>query len=266
MQAENSIIHKKQVPSYDIIYQNNKTSDWCVIIPVLNEGERIFSVLQKMKTLNTSASADIYIIDGGSTDHSMNSDRLMSLKVHGLLLKTGEGKLSAQLRCAYDFCLDCQYKGIITIDGNDKDDPIDIPKFIAALEDGVDFVQGSRFITGGAGINTPMSRALAIKLIHAPLLSLFSGFSWTDTTQGFRAYSAKFLIDDRVQPFREVFYSYELLAYLSYRAPKLGYTCREVPTTRIYPKGEVPTKIAGFKGNIELIMILISACFGAYNP
>ncbi len=98
------------------------------------------------------------------------------------------------------------------------------------------------------------------------MLSLFSGFSWTDTTQGFRAYSRKMLLDANIAPFREVFTTYELLAYLSYRAPKLGYRCLELPTIRRYPKGEVPTKISVIRGNLSVLQVLISACFGRYNP
>ncbi len=111
-----------------------------------------------------------------------------------------------------------------------------------------------------------MSRNFAIRYIHAPMLSLFSGFHWTDTTQGFRAYSRKMLLDDRIALFRNVFMTYELLAYLSYRAPNLGYRCVELPTIRRYPKGEVPTKISNFKGNLSVLTVLIRACFGLYNP
>src|SRR5690606_12255913 len=124
-------------------------------------------------------------------------------------------KLSAQLRCAYAFALDQGYEGIVTIDGNDKDDPAPIPQFIAALEQGADFVQASRYLPGGVAENTPKLRDFAIRSIHAPLLSLASGFHWTDTTQGFRAYSRKLLLDERIAPFRDVFMTYELLAYLS---------------------------------------------------
>ena len=42
-------------------------------------------------------------------------------------------------------------KGIITIDGNNKDDPEAIPHFIESLNKGIDFVQASRFIKGGKG-------------------------------------------------------------------------------------------------------------------
>jgi len=182
------------------------------------------------------------------------------------LLKTGSGKLSAQLRCAYAFALDQEYEGIITIDGNDKDDPEAIPRFIDALKQGVDFVQASRFLAGGIAENTPKSRDFAIRFIHAPMLSLFSGFRWTDTTQGFRAYSRKMLIDRKIAPFRDIFMTYELLAYLSYRAPKLGYRCLELPTIRRYPKGEVPTKISSVNGNLSVLFVLFLACFGSYNP
>ena len=52
--------------------------------------------------------------------------------VRGLLVKTGPGKLSAQLRCGYAFAMDQGYEGVVTIDGNDKDDPEAIPRFVAA--------------------------------------------------------------------------------------------------------------------------------------
>jgi hypothetical protein len=167
---------------------------------------------------------------------------------------------------AYGFALENEYAGIITIDGNNKDDPAAIKLFVEALDQGYDFVQASRFVPGGRHSNTPLSRYLAIKLIHAPLLSMASGFRWTDTTQGFRAYSARALIDARVSPFRDIFMDYELLAYLSYRLPKLNYRCIELPTVRDYPEGEVPTKISAFKGNFALIKTLGKTCLGGYDP
>lgn len=254
-----------QVPAFETLLWLGRQHPWCVVIPVINEGERIKSLLDRMSALEIDSFADIIIVDGGTTDGSLDLESLQKNRVRGLLLKTGPGKLSAQLRCAYAFALDQGYDGIVTIDGNDKDDPEAIPRFIDALKQGVDFVQASRFLAGGVAENTPKSRDFAIRFIHAPMLSLFSGFHWTDTTQGFRAYSRKMLLDARIAPFRDVFMTYELLAYLSYRAPKLGYRCVELPTIRRYPKGEVPTKISGFKGNLSVLEVLFRACFGNYN-
>jgi dolichol-phosphate mannosyltransferase len=255
-----------QVPAFDIPLWLGRQQPWCVVIPVINEGERIKSLLSRMAVLKIDGIVDIIIVDGGSTDGSLGLESLQQKGVRGLLVKTGPGKLSAQLRCAYAFAIDQGYEGIVTIDGNDKDDPEAISPFIEALKQGVDFVQASRFITGGVAENTPKSRDFAIRFIHAPMLSLFSGFRWTDTTQGFRAYSRKMLLDPKIAPFRDVFMTYELLAYLSYCSPKLGYRCIELPTIRRYPKGEVPTKISSFKGNLSVLQVLFRACSGFYNP
>jgi dolichol-phosphate mannosyltransferase len=255
-----------QVPAFDTPLWHGRERRWCVIIPLINEGERIKSLLTKMHTLQISRLADVIIVDGGSTDGSLNLDFLQQKDVRGLLVKTGPGKLSAQLRCAYAFALDQGYEGIVTIDGNDKDDPEAIPRFLLALEQGIDFVQASRFLPGGTAENTPKSRDLAIRLIHAPLLSWSSGFHWTDTTQGFRAYSRRMLMDSKVAPFREVFSGYELLAYLSHRVPQVGHACVELPTARRYPQGEVPTKISSFSGNLSVLKTLVDACLGRFDP
>lgn len=255
-----------QVPAFETLLWKGRRKPWCVVIPTINEGERIKRLLARMRALAIADIADIIIVDGGSTDGSLAPESLEARGVRGLLLKTGPGKLSAQLRCAYAFALDHGYQGIVTIDGNDKDDPEAIPRFIDALKQGFDFVQASRFIPGGVGENTPKSRHFAIRWIHAPLLSLCGGFPWTDTTQGFRAYSRNMLLDPKVAPFRDVFVAYELLAYLSYRAPRLGYRCIELPTIRRYPKGEVPTKISSVRGNTSVFTVLIRACTGHYDP
>ncbi|MFC8752502.1 glycosyltransferase family 2 protein [Pseudomonas oryzihabitans] len=255
-----------QVPSYSTTFWNGRSRPHCVVIPVINEGQRILNLLRRMAAVKIADIADVIIVDGGSTDGSLEPQRLQELGVRGLLVKTAPGKLSAQLRCAYAFVLDEGYTGIVTIDGNDKDDPDAIPRFIEAIEQGYDFVQASRFLAGGVAENTPKSRDFAIRFIHAPMLSLASGFHWTDTTQGFRAYSRAMLLDPRVAPFRDEFTTYELLAYLSYRVPKLGYRCVELPTVRRYPKGEVPTKISSVRGNLSVLQVLMKACAGHYNP
>ncbi len=255
-----------KVPTMEVPLWLGKRQRFCVVIPVINEGVRIKNLLHRMQDQEISDIADIIIVDGGSTDSSLEIEILKKFNVRGLIVKTGAGKLSAQLRCAYAFSLDQGYQGVVTIDGNDKDDPEAIPKFIEALEGGVDFVQASRFLPGGIAENTPKSRDLAIKYMHAPCLSLASGYRWTDTTQGFRAYSRRMLLSQKLSIFRDIFKTYELLAYLSYRAPRLGFSCKEIATIRKYPNGEVPTKISGWKGNLDVLKTLFRACFGKYNP
>lgn len=257
----------RYVPDHVVERWTGRTRDWCVVIPVINEGERIARLLQRMSALRLADLADLIIVDGGSTDGSLAPERLDAHRVAGLIRKTGPGKLSAQLLCAYAFALEQGYAGVVTIDGNDKDDPDAIPAFVQALADDYDFVQASRYVPGGVAENTPWLRDLAIRLIHAPALSLASGFRWTDTTQGFRAYSRRLLADPRMAIFRSEFRDYELLAYMNYRAPRLGFRCVELPTARRYPKGEkAPTKIRPFRGELALLKTLVDVCRGRFNP
>jgi dolichol-phosphate mannosyltransferase len=254
------------VPEMEWTLWREKQRKACVIIPVINEGERIKKLLASCVKHEIQRYADIFIVDGGSQDGSLEPESLKNAHVRGLILKTGKGKLSAQLRCGYAFALRENYQYILTIDGNDKDDPVAIPQFIQKLEEGYDFVQGSRFVQGGVHENTPQWREWAIRFIHAPWLSFASGFKWTDTTQGFRGYSQRLLQSEKLQVFRSIFREYELLAYLSYKAPREGYRCIEVPCSRKYPKGVIPTKISFLRGNVQLLWVLLKACWGGFDP
>lgn len=253
------------VPDYEISEIFPKRTKYCVCIPIINEGKRIKNQLLRMKKNNLLA--DIIIADGGSTDGSTETDILKSLGVRTLLVKKGPGKLSAQLRMGFYYALVREgYQGVITVDGNDKDGVEAIPEFIKKLDEGYDFVQGSRFLPEGLAINTPITRLIPIKLIHIPLTSLMAGFKYTDTTNGFRAHSRRLLLDAEIQIFRDIFETYELLLYLSVKAPRKGYKVIEIPVARTYPKMlKTPTKISPFKGNIKILQILLEMILHKYD-
>ena len=255
------------VPDFECEEFSPRQKDYVVLIPIINEGNRILNELKRAQSANVAAVADIVICDGGSSDGSTARENLVSLDVNTLLVKKSAGKQGAQLRMGFWWALERGYKGVITIDGNDKDSIEDVPRFIEKLEEGFDLVQGSRFVKGGHAVNTPLSRLVAVRLLHAPVISLTARQWFTDTTNAYRAYSTRYLQDARVSPFRDVFNTYELLAYLSVRATQLKYRACEIPVTRAYPKNEkTPTKISPFKGNWLLLKILFKNLVGAYNP
>lgn len=255
------------VPRFECTEYEAKTKDYVVLIPIINEGDRIHRELYRAQQYNVSNFVDIVICDGGSSDGCTAERKLRKLDVNTLLVKQDAGKQGAQLRMGIWWGLQRGYKGIITIDGNNKDSIEDVPKFIEKLKEGYDLIQGSRFVKGGKAINTPFIRYISVRLIHAPIVSLTAKQKFTDTTNAFRGYSADYLQDERVQPLRDIFMTYELLAYLSVRATQLGYNACEIPVTRVYPKnGKTPTKISFFKGNSELMKILFKNLLGIYKP
>jgi len=254
-----------EVPAFTATELAVQGSRYCVAVFVLNEGDRLHRQLARMRDLDLGP--DLVIADGGSSDGSVAPDTLKDFGVNTLLTKQGPGALSAQMRMALAWALGRGYEGVVVMDGNNKDDPAAISRFTQALDEGFDHVQGSRYVPGGHHENTPLSRHMGVRFLHAPLISWAAGVRYTDTTNGFRAYSRRFLTDPRVAPFRSVFSAYELHYYLAIRAGKLGFRVREVPVTRTYPgKGPTPTKISPFKGNLRVLRTLWQAARHRFDP
>jgi hypothetical protein len=254
-----------QVPAHEVALYAERRHAHALVIPVINEGERIRGQLLRIQAAHLPV--DVIIADGGSTDGSLDPDFVREAGARAVLTKTGPGKLSAQLRMAYAWCLREGYDGIVTIDGNGKDGVEAVAAMVAKLEEGCDYVQGSRYLPGGTAENTPLERTIANRAIHAPMLSLAARHWFTDTTNGFRAYSARYLTHPAVQPFRDVFLVYNLLFYLTVRAGQLGLKVAHVPVERRYPdSGTVPTKIGGFGPKLALLKETAAAASGAFTP
>jgi dolichol-phosphate mannosyltransferase len=253
-----------EVPAFDRYELAPKMRSHCICVFVINEGRRLLNQLERMKPF--SKVVDIIVADGGSTDGSTKLDLLRAHEVNSLLVKTGPGRLGAQMRMAFSFAIERGYEGVVTIDGNGKDGVEAIPLFVTHLMEGHDHIQGSRFIEGGESQNLPFSRWLGVKLVHAPLVRGASCFPYTDTTNGFRGYSSDLLCDVEVDVFRNLFAGYELHYYLAVQAAQKGYRVVEVPVKRRYPsKGPTPSKISPLKGNIEVLRLLAATCIGKYD-
>ena len=62
------------IPIYEIV--NKKLTNYCLIVPVLNEGKNIQNLLNKIFHDNLTDIIDVIIIDGGSTDNSLSDINL----------------------------------------------------------------------------------------------------------------------------------------------------------------------------------------------
>lgn len=124
---------------------------------------------------------------------------------------------------------------IVVIAGNGKDDPREIPRIIRPiLQEGFDFVQGSRFLHGGKAFKTPFLRAIFSRL-YPFLWRIAVGARLTDVTNGFRAYRASVFRDRRINLSQRWLDGYALEFYLVYKMLTLGYRTAEVPVSKRYP-------------------------------
>ncbi len=251
------------VPANEVVVLRPKTSGHAVIVPVWNEGERFERQLRAMAPYTRVC--DIIVSDAPSTDGSTDLPKLRDADVHARISLTEPGGLSASLRAALAYALAAGFEGVILIDGNGKDDPEGLHLFTQHLAAGADYAQGSRYLRGGRAVNTPLYRTVLIRFFHAPVFSLLCRRWFTDTTIGFRAFSARFLLDQRVRPFRRVFEYYDLYFYLAWAACHYGFRVTDVPVTRSYPaSGPIPTKITLLRGNWRMLRPLLMILFRRY--
>ena len=127
---------------------------------------------------------------------------------------------------------------IVVMAGNGKDDPTEIPRLTSPIiQDGFDYVQGSRFLPGGRGERTPFLRKIFTRLF--PLAwTLLTGVRCTEVTNGFRAYRTAVLQDPRINVWQDWLNGYELEYYLHYKVLTLGYKFTERPVSKRYSQNQ----------------------------
>jgi dolichol-phosphate mannosyltransferase len=180
-------------------------------------------------------SYDLLVMDDGSTDGAVES---LKASISGLLVIRNPKNMGigSAMKRVFEFAIEQKYDVLIIQAGNDKDDPLEIPRLLAPiLSDEADFVQGSRFLPGGGYGNTPAYRILATRYVHPGLFSLFVGKRVTETTNGFRAFRVAILEDARIDWRQSWLDKYELEPYLLFKTIKLGYRHTEAPVTKTYP-------------------------------
>ena len=160
------------LPKFEEIRFHAKRSRYCLLLMNFNEGERLTLQIIKMRKLGIFEMIDSVICDAGSTDGSNNPEQLSAYGLTALLIRHGNGRYSTDIRMGMGWASKCGYEGVITVDCNDKDDTSAMKDFIAKLNEGYDYVQGSRFIKGGNHENTPLIRLWAMKFIMKPLMTL----------------------------------------------------------------------------------------------
>jgi dolichol-phosphate mannosyltransferase len=134
----------------------------------------------------------------------------------------------------YRYALAHGFDLIVVMAGNGKDDPREIPRLTQPiLENGYDYVQGSRFLPGGRRERTPFLRRIFTRLFPFAWTFL-TGVRCTEVTNGFRAYKASILQDPEINIWQDWLNGYELEYYLHYKVLTLGYKFTERPVSKIY--------------------------------
>ena len=227
-------------------------------VPVFNEAAKIGEVVTRMPREIVD---DVLVVDDGSTDNSSKVARSFGAQVISMGATLGVG---AALQMGYDYAVRHRYDVTVTVAGNNKDSPEEIPLLLDPIaEDRADFVQGSRFLKRDASFGPmPAYRQIATRF-HPVLFSLVARRWVTESTNGFRAVRTCILRDRRLDLSQTWLRQYELEPYLYLRSIQLGYRTVEVPVTKIYPPKQVgQTKMKPIAGWWSILRPLVYVGFG----
>jgi len=137
-----------------------------VILPVFNEADNLKELLPALfRSLDAlGLSYEVIVVDDGSTDQTGEIVRQLArpqLRLIQLRRNTGQtAALMAGIRFSRGDIL-------ITMDGDFQNDPADIPKLLAKLDEGYDLVSGWRQRRQDAALRRNLPSSLANRLISA---------------------------------------------------------------------------------------------------
>ena len=151
-----------------------------VIIPAYNEAGNIADVIAQVRA--SVPAADVCVIDDGSADGTGAAARQAGAITLRLPYNLGIG---AAVQTGFLYAHRQGYDLAVRIDGDGQHPPDLIPALIDNLrKSGADMVIGSRFLAGGDGYRSTLSRRLGIRLLAATI-RLITGQVATDPTSGF---------------------------------------------------------------------------------
>lgn len=175
------------------------------VIPVYNEEESLKLLYEKiMQNIPSGCDAEIVFVNDGSTDRSVEVIKEMNAKdkrVHLISFRKNFGKALA---------LESGFRNVhgeivITMDADLQDDPIEIPNFIAKIDEGYDLVSGWK-----ENRKDPLEKRLPSKLFNK-VTSKMSGVKLHDFNCGFKAYRKE--VVDAIDVYGELHRYIPVLAY-----------------------------------------------------
>jgi glycosyltransferase involved in cell wall biosynthesis len=186
-----------------------------VVIPAKNEArnlEHVFATIPDWVD-------EIVLVDGHSVDDTVAVAQELYPAIR-IVHQQGRGKGDA-LQAGF-----AEAKGeiIVMMDADGSTDGGEIPRFVAALTTGADFVKGSRFASGGGTDDITFSRHFGNRVLRWLVNRLF-GTRYTDLCYGYNAFWAKHLpkLDLDCDGF-------EVETVMNVRAARAGLVIHEIPS------------------------------------
>jgi len=207
-----------------------------IIVPTYNERENIGQLIEALEGQFATIRHDMHILVVDDTSPDGTAEvvrRMMSTRVN-LHLLTGrkEGLGAAYIRGMDHALRDLGADAVFEMDADFSHKPEDVPRLLAALDDGADFVIGSRYVQGGS-IPAEWGTVRRMNSRYGNLVARYVAgiYRVRDCTAGFRAIRGSLLRRINLQNLRVQGYAFQVA--LLHEAVIRSAVIREVPVSFI---------------------------------
>ena len=195
-----------------------------ICLPTYNEHENLEPMLGALAPL----SVRVLVVDDNSPDGTGElADRLAGeLDFVSVLHRERKEGLGPAYLAGFRRALDAGADYVLEMDCDFSHDPADVPRLLAACEDGADLALGSRYVEGGGTENWGLGRRLvsAGGSLYARVLL---GVRIRDLTGGFKCYRRAVLERIDLGAIHSRGYAFQIETM--YRALRAGFSVVEVP-------------------------------------
>jgi dolichol-phosphate mannosyltransferase len=197
-----------------------------VVVPTYNERVNLPRLVERL--LSLPRPVDVLVVDDNSPDGTgWLADELAAKHsgVHVLHREKKEGLGRAYI-AGFKWALKHGYDFVLEMDADFSHNPDDVPRLIAAAEQGADCAIGSRYIGGIRIINWPLPRLMLSKFAAIYVLYI-TGMPIADPTGGFKCFSRRALEAEHLDEIQSNGYSFQI--EMNHRLWRQGYQVVEVP-------------------------------------
>jgi dolichol-phosphate mannosyltransferase len=163
-----------------------------IVLPTYQEATNIAEVLRRVRA--AVPAANVLVVDDSSPDGTAAIAEAAASELGNVdvLQRPAKAGLGSAYRDGFGWGLERAFEVIVEMDADLSHDPADLPRLLAAVEDGADLAIGARYVRGGSIPAWSWYRRLLSREGNR-YASWALRLPVSDATSGFRAYRAPIL-------------------------------------------------------------------------
>ncbi|HEX8626618.1 MAG TPA: glycosyltransferase family 2 protein [Catenuloplanes sp.] len=223
-----------------------------VVIPALNEALNLPYVL----SLIPDDVFEVILVDGRSVDDTIAVAREMCPDI----VTMGQSRRGKGNALATGFAA-CRGDYIVMMDADGSMDPAEISRFVVALDNGADYVKGSRFLAGGGSDDITVVRRWGNRTLNG-LTNVLFGTRYSDLCYGYNAFRRHcvpvFALPDPGDTSTPARWGdgFEVETLINTRVARTGLVVREIPSfesNRRFGTSNLRTFRDGFRALVTIL-------------